>query len=91
MKAHTVHRPTKSQRLAKGIVNDTDDQEMAEPAPEPIEQPPPNRTLTTDFHPTAQQPTDRFERAINEIEALVGDRWPISRQVMDIIAKAKSN
>jgi hypothetical protein len=36
---------------------------------------------------TKHSRADRFEAAINEIEALVGDKYPISRAVQDVIKR----
>jgi hypothetical protein len=41
--------------------------------------------------PTKTGRAGRFEAAINEIEALVSDKYPISRGVLDIIRRAKSS
>jgi hypothetical protein len=41
--------------------------------------------------PAKPSRADVLEAAINEIEALVSDRWPISRQIQDIIRRAKSS
>jgi hypothetical protein len=61
----------------------TKQHEAADPAPKPIEQPP--------APPTNPSRADRLEAAINEIEALVGDKYPISHAVQDVIKRAKSD
>jgi hypothetical protein len=45
---------------------------------------PPPATATKPYRP------DRFEAAIDEIEVLIGDKYPISRKVQDIIKRVKS-
>jgi hypothetical protein len=55
--------------------------EAADPAPKPIEQTPVQQSPAT---------TDRFLAALDEIEALVGDKYPISRAIQDIIRRTKS-
>jgi hypothetical protein len=49
----------------------------------PVQQPPAT--------PTKPSRADRFEAAINEIEALVGDKYPISHAVQAVIKRAKSD
>jgi hypothetical protein len=58
------------------------------PAPEPIEPmpvPPPPAI------PTKPSRANRLAAAINEIEALVGDKYPISNVVQAVIKRAKSS
>ena len=41
--------------------------------------------------PTKPSRADRFEAAIAEIEIVIGDKFPISRTIQDIIKRAKSS
>ena len=56
--------------------------------PAPIE-PTPVRPLPA--IPTKPSRTDRLEAAIAEIEIVIGDKFPISRTIQDIIRRTKSD
>jgi hypothetical protein len=86
----SAHRPLKSREhktaepLREAVEARVFENLPGEPKLEqtPVQQPPATPTTSR---------ADRLEAAINEIEALVSDRWPISRQVMDVIKRVRSS
>jgi hypothetical protein len=73
---HKVTEPLREAVEAKVFENFPGEPKLEQTQPPPVIPAKPSRA-------------DRLEAALDEIEALVGDKYPISRAVMDVIKRAR--